>query len=137
MSGNPNRVPPGPKGLPIVGVAFELRSDPLEGMRRFAREYGDIVRFQVLMRERILLNHPDLISQVLVVQQSKFHKSELTRRITSRMLGQGLLISEGDFWRRQRRLAQPAFHRSPINAYGSTMSEIPQSPLSDWKDGQL
>jgi cytochrome P450 len=136
MSGNGNRVPPGPKGLPIIGVALELRADPLEGMRRFAREYGDIVRFRVLMRERILLSHPDLISQVLVVQQSKFHKSELTRRITKRMLGQGLLISEGDFWRRQRRLAQPAFHRSRINQYGSTMSEIAQARLRDWRDGQ-
>jgi cytochrome P450 len=129
-------VPPGPKGLPVVGVAFEVRGDPLGVMQRYAREYGDIVRFHVMMQERILLNHPDFIEQVLVVQQGKFHKSELTRRITGRMLGQGLLISEGDFWRRQRRLAQPAFHRARVNDYAATMSEIAESHIAHWRDGE-
>lgn len=136
MSSNGNRVLPGPKGLPIVGVAFDVRGDPLGVMRRYAREYGDIVLFRVMMQDRILLNHPDFIEQVLVVQQSKFHKSELTRRITGRMLGQGLLISEGDFWRRQRRLAQPAFHRARVNDYASTMAEIALDHISRWHDGE-
>jgi cytochrome P450 len=136
MAAKGKRVPPGPKGWPIFGVAFDLRRDPLAGMRRMAREYGDIVRFRVMMQERILLNRPDLINQVLVLQQSKFHKSELTRKITGRMLGQGLLISEGDFWRRQRRLAQPAFHRGRMNEYGATMLEIAQAHIRPWRDGE-
>ncbi len=130
-----NRVPPGPKGLPIVGSAFDLRDDPLNSMRRMAREYGDVVRFHVMNRERILLNDPELIHQVLVMQQSKFHKSELTRRITVRMLGQGLLISEGDFWRRQRRLVQPAFHRMRVNDYAAPMLELAEAHMGDWRDG--
>jgi cytochrome P450 len=115
-----SRRPPGPIGPPIVGMALKIRSDPLNALRTLARDYGDIVLFHVLMQERILLNHPDFVEQVLVIQQDKFHKSELTRRITGRMLGQGLLTSEGEFWRRQRRLVQPAFHRSRINEYGAT-----------------
>ena len=71
-----------------------------------------------------------------MIQQDKFHKSELTRRITVRMLGQGLLISEGEFWRRQRRLAQPAFHRSRTNDYAATMLEIAQTHIRDWRDGE-
>jgi cytochrome P450 len=117
-------------------MALDLRRDPLEGMRRMAREYGDIVHFQVMGQDRILLNHPDLINQVLVIQQGKFHKSELTRRITGRMLGQGLLISEGDFWRRQRRLVQPAFHRSRMAEYGATMRELTQAHIRGWRDGE-
>ncbi|MBZ5694214.1 MAG: cytochrome P450 [Acidobacteriia bacterium] len=136
MSANGNRIPPGPKGLPVVGMALNLRSDPLAGMRQMTRDYGDIVRFHVMMQERILLNHPDWINQVLVVQHGKFHKSELTRRITVRMLGQGLLISEGEFWRRQRRLAQPAFHRNRVNDYASTMLELAQAHIRDWRDGE-
>jgi cytochrome P450 len=136
MPSKGNPVPPGPKGLPIVGVVFEVRGDPLGMMRRYAREYGDIVRFHVMMQERILLNHPDFIEQVLVIQQSKFHKSELTRRITGRMLGQGLLISEGDFWRRQRRLAQPAFHRSRVNDYAAVMTQIAEDHVALWRDGE-
>ncbi len=131
-----NQFPPGPKGLPFVGMAMALRRDPLEGIRQIAREYGDIVRFHVMMQERILLNRPDLINQVLVIQHNKFHKSELTRRITVRMLGQGLLISEGEFWRRQRRLAQPAFHRGRINDYASTMLEIAEARVGGWRDGE-
>jgi cytochrome P450 len=130
-----NRIPPGPKGLPIVGAAFDLRDDPLHSMRRMARDYGDVVLFRVMNRERILLNHPDLIYQVLVLQHSKFHKSELTRRITARMLGQGLLISEGDFWRRQRRLVQPAFHRGRVNDYAATMLDLAAAHIRDWRDG--
>jgi cytochrome P450 len=136
MPVNGNRVPPGPKGLPIVGVALELRRDPLALLRRVAREYGDIASIRVPLGTRILLNHPDYIEQVLVVQQGKFHKSTVTKRVTERMLGQGLLISEGDFWRRQRRLAQPAFHRGRINEYAAPMVEIAQTHIRDWRDGE-
>ncbi len=130
-----NRIPPGPKGLPIVGSAFDLRDDTLNSMRRMGREYGDIVLFRVMNRERVLLNSPELIHQVLVMQHSKFHKSELTRRITVRMLGQGLLISEGDFWRRQRRLVQPAFHRMRVNDYAAAMLELAEAHIRGWCDG--
>ncbi len=135
MSANGNRLPPGPKGLPLVGVSFNLLQDPLELMRRVTREYGDIVRIPVILQSRILLNHPDYIQQLLLFQQSKFHKSTLTKETTERLLGQGLLISEGDFWRRQRRLAQPAFHRHRINEYAPTMLECAEMKARDWRDG--
>jgi cytochrome P450 len=136
MTANGNRVPPGPKGWPLLGVSLELLRDPLTLMRRLAREYGDIVRFPVLIGDRILLNHPDYIEQVLVIQQSKFHKSDLSKRATERLLGQGLLTSEGEFWRRQRRLAQPAFHRSRINGYAETMVGITEEHLRHWGDNE-
>jgi cytochrome P450 len=137
MGANGNRVPPGPKGWPIVGVSFEIVRDPLKLMQRIAREYGDIVRLPVLLQSRILLNHPDWIEQALVIQQAKFHKSDFTKRAVERMLGQGLLISEGDFWRRQRRLAQPAFHRTRINEYASTMVGIAEAHVRGWHDGEV
>jgi len=136
MTTNGNRVPPGPKGLPIVGVSFELLGDALSLLRRVAQEYGDIVRIPVAFGERILLNHPDWIEQLLVIQQSKFHKSTLSKEATERLLGQGLLISEGEFWRRQRRLAQPAFHRARINEYAATMVEIAEKHLREWHGGE-
>jgi cytochrome P450 len=131
------KVPPGPKGLPFLGLALRVRRDPLGVLTRVAREYGDLVRFIVAGQERILINNPDLIEQVLVVQHSKFHKSELTRRVTGPLLGQGLLISEGEFWRRQRRLAQPAFHRSRINEYAAPMVECAEARIHEWRDGEV
>src|ERR1700732_1067635 len=136
MPANGNRVPPGPKGLPIVGVALELRRDPLTLLQRVAREYGDIASIRAPLGTRVLLNHPDYIEQVLVVQQAKFHKSTITKRVTERMLGQGLLISEGDFWRRQRRLAQPAFHRSRTNEYSPVMVECALEQIRHWRTGE-
>ncbi|MGA8222349.1 MAG: cytochrome P450 [Candidatus Acidiferrales bacterium] len=137
MSINGNRVPPGPRGLPIVGVSFELLRNFLGLLRHVAREYGDIVRIPVLKGDRILLNHPDLIEQLLVIQQTKFFKSTVSKEATERLLGQGLLISEGDFWRRQRRLAQPAFHRARISEYAATMVEIAQAHTHEWRSGDV
>jgi cytochrome P450 len=129
------RLPPGPKGLPFVGVGFALRRDPLALLRRVAQEYGDIASIPVPLGTRILLNRPEWIEQMLVVQHGKFHKSTLTKQVTEPMLGQGMLTSEGEFWRRQRRLAQPAFHRSRINEYAAPMVEITETHLREWRDG--
>jgi len=131
MSHNGNRVPPGPQGLPILGVSLELLRDVLGLLRRSAKEYGDVVRIPVLKGDRFLLNHPDFVEQLLVLQQTKFHKSTISKEATQRLLGQGLLISEGEFWRRQRRLAQPAFHRSRINEYAAPMVEIAQAHATE------
>lgn len=135
MTANGSRALPGPKGLPFVGVSFHLLRNPLEVMRNAARDYGDIVRIPVILQSRILLNHPDYIQQVLIHQQGKFHKSTLSKEATRRLLGQGLLVSEGEFWRRQRRLAQPAFHRHRINEYSSAMVECAEAQARTWRDG--
>ena len=127
---------PGPKGLPLLGVSIPLVRNSLELLRRLARQYGDIVRFPVISGTRILLNHPDYVQQVLVFQPHKFHKSKLSKEATERLLGQGLLISEGDFWRRQRRLAQPAFHKQRIHEYSSAMRECAQAQMRKWRQGE-
>jgi len=136
MRNGQNHLPPGPRGLPIFGISFSIIRDPLATLLSLARDYGDIVRFPVLKQTRIFLNHPDWIEQALVVQHGKFHKSDFTKRAVERMLGQGLLISEGEFWRRQRRLAQPAFHKARIHEYASTMVEIARGHEAEWRDRQ-
>ena len=136
MSANGNRVPPGPRGWPLLGMALQVLRDPLGTLQRIARQYGDIVTIPIVSDTRILLNHPDYIEQVTVMQQSKFHKSKLTKDVTGRLLGEGLLISEGDFWRRQRRLAQPAFQRNRINEYAATMVESAEAHSRKWQDSE-
>lgn len=107
-------LPPGPKRSPALDTLFGYSAEGLAELQRIARDYGDISCVSQGRNPRILLSHPDWITQLLVVQHSKFHKSELTQESLGDFLGEGMLTSEGDLWRRQRSLAQPAFRRSHI-----------------------
>jgi len=129
-------LPPGPKGRPISGNFPEYSRDQLGFLTRCARKYGDVVRLRFFNVGIVLLNHPDHIEQVLVGNNRNFIKDR-AERSGLRFLGSGLLTSEGDFWRHQRRLAQPAFRRERINAYGETMVEDAGQMLETWQDGEV
>ncbi len=115
--------PPQVPGHPVLGNLPDYRRDPLAFGRSVAAEYGDVVGLRVLNRRLMLLAHPEHVHQVLVRDADKFHKSPIYRIFLGRALGEGLLTSDGDLWRRQRRLAQPAFHHGRIQSYAETMVE--------------
>src|SRR5688572_5617866 len=127
-------LPAGPKGRLLSGNLGELRHDWLGTLTRYAREDGDCVPLRAGARRLGLLAHPDLIESVLVANNRSFIKSPILRR--SRLLGRGLLSSDGEHWRRQRRLSQPAFHRQRIAAYGETMVAAAERMLDEWRDGE-
>jgi len=118
-----------------VGNAFEPRGDPIGYFTKCIREYGDIVFLRFLGVPMCLLNRPDCIESVLVTQHNNFEKSKDYRALR-RVLGNGLLTSEGEFWRRQRKLVQPAFHQERIAAYTEVMVAYTERMLASWKDGQ-
>src|SRR5215218_9609712 len=126
---------PGPKGFWPVGHVVQFRRDPLALLTRVAREYGDVARFLAATQTIYLLNHPDYIRDVLVTHHARFKKGRALQR-AKRLLGEGLLTSEGDFWRRQRRLAQPAFHRQRINSYAETMVGYAEKTSARWRGGE-
>src|SRR5438445_49259 len=129
------RRPPGPKGQFLLGNLPEFRRDMLAFVTDCARTYGDVVAFRLGPRRCLLINHPDLIEEVLVRNARNFRKHFVLRMKPS-LLGKGLLASDGDFWLRQRRLAQPAFHRDRISAYGPVMVDYTQRMLQHWQDGE-
>src|SRR5579863_8266433 len=129
------KLPPGPKGFPVVGSVFEPKGDTIRYLTKCAREYGDIVFFRFLGVPACFVNRPDYIESVLVAQSNNFVKSK-DYRAMRRVLGNGLLLSEGEFWRRQRKLIQPAFHQDRIAAYAETMVGYAQRMLASWSDGQ-
>jgi cytochrome P450 len=131
-----NRRPPGPSRTWLFGNLKEFGRDQLGSMTRWAREYGDLVSARFGPKRVVFANHPELVEQVLVEQNRKFIKHYRLRR-TKRTLGQGLLTSEGDFWRSQRKLAQPAFHRERIAAYARLMVDFTERMLESWADGQV
>ncbi|MGB3683626.1 MAG: cytochrome P450 [Rubrobacteraceae bacterium] len=131
----PAKLPPGPKGRPLVGNLLDYSRDPLEFLTRCAREYGGVVRLNFPGPPAYLLSNPEHIEQVLVGNNRNFIKDRVTRGELS-ILGDGLLTSDGDFWRRQRRLAQPAFHRERIENYAGTMVAYTERMLEGWRDGE-
>lgn len=122
----------GPKGLPLIGSLLDAWSHPLEMMARGAREHGDMVKFRFAWLDYYLLNAPGAAHRVLVENAKAYHKSPNYQGLKI-MLGQGLLTSEGDFWRRQRRLAQPAFHRDKIASFVETMASCTKDMLDRWE----
>jgi cytochrome P450 len=130
-----NKFPPGPTDG-FKGWSFgPLNANPLEYFTKLARDYGDVAGMRVLNFKSIFINHPDAIEEVLVTNARKFTKGKVLRA-NRHVFGEGLLTSEGEFWLRQRRLAQPAFHRGRIASYASTMVEYTQRLIEDWRDGE-
>lgn len=128
-------LPPGPRSGLFQGLRIALRRDMLGLLERTAREYGDIAYFKIGTQGVYLLNRPELIRDVLVTHNKKFAKGRGLER-ARRMLGNGLLTSEGEFHLRQRRLAQPAFHRQRIAAYAETMVAYAERAHARWHDGE-
>jgi cytochrome P450 len=128
-------LPPGPpRGIPGSQL-LRFRRDPLGFLSAAAGQHGDVVRIQFGPREVVLFVHPDHVREILVTQQRNFIKSMVLQR-SRRVLGDGLLTSEGELHLRQRRLVQPAFHRVRIAAYGEVMVEHALRMDAGWRDGQ-
>jgi cytochrome P450 len=124
---------PGPPALQIFRLLREFREDRLSFLANCARQYGDRVALRLGWRPAILLSHPDDI-EVVVVNSRDFIKPWYLRNSTA--LGRGLIPSYGDFWLRQRRLMQPAFHRKRIATYGESMVAYAQRIAATWRDGE-
>jgi cytochrome P450 len=127
--------PPGPRRKPIVGHLLEFRRDPIGFLQRSAREHGDIVHLQLGPQAIYFFNHPEHIKDVLVTNNRNFVKSR-GLEMAKKFLGEGLLTSEGEFHRRQRRMAQPAFHRQRINGYATVMAEYSARRRKQWQSGE-
>jgi cytochrome P450 len=128
--------PPGPEQGFFDGLQSPLRHDPLSFMTRAARDYGDIVCLRFFHLRTFLLFHPLQIEDVIVNNARKFIKGRILRA-NRHLFGNGLLTSEGDFWLRQRRMMQPAFHRNRIANYATTMTDCASRLITTWRDGQL
>jgi cytochrome P450 len=128
---------PGPKGSPILGVMSEFSRDTFGFIER-CREYGDVVRMRFLYLTAYFLYHPNDIEFVVSTNAKNFIKARNLRSpLFQRLVGNGLLTSEGEVWKRQRRLAQPAFHKHRINAYAETMVEFAERAVSTWRDREV
>jgi cytochrome P450 len=130
----PTRRPPGPTDR-LFGLSQlqQLRTDLLGYYTRLARAYGDVVYMRLGPVRNFLFFHPDQIREVLVTKARSFIKVPRLRKILANLDGDGLVFSEGDFWLRQRRLVQPAFHARRLTGYAQAMVELTSSFVKRWR----
>jgi cytochrome P450 len=100
------------------------------------RDYGDVAGFALLGKKSVLISDPEDIAQVLVETGKRFGKFAPSYAMRT-ILGNGLVTSEGDFWKRQRKLAAPAFHHHSINRYAEQMVAYGQEMARTWHDGEI
>jgi cytochrome P450 len=131
------KLPPGPPGHFLLGNLPDFARDLLAFHERCRDEYGDVVRLKLGNRVVYVLNHPDLIHEVLVANHRNFIKHSFFWRHVTAIFGHGLLTNEGDSWLRQRRLMAPAFHRERITAYGATMVAYTERMLAQWHSDEV
>jgi len=126
--------PPGPPNRFKIGNLRSMMKDPLGSMTD-ASEYGPLSNLPLLYEPYVLVRDPELIQQSLAQGHAVMRKDRFTREL-DRVLGQGLVTSEGELWRRQRKLVAHAFTPRRIRTYGDAMVAAAHRSLADWDDGR-
>lgn len=128
--------PPGPKDLLPYALAQKFLRDPLKTLTIMSQNYGYISHFKFGKLNVYYLNHPNYIEDVLVTNHKNFIKSR-GLQISKRLLGSGLLTSEGDYHDKQRRLIQPTFSPKRIKSYVEVMVKKTLNLCDNWKEGSV
>jgi cytochrome P450 len=128
--------PPGPKD-PLLGIRLlrRFRSDPLNFVEQIARQYGDLAYLRFGPVRTYFVFHPQLVREVLVTRHKHFVRPEVLIGPLRQIDGNGLVLSEGEVWKRQRRLLQPAFSARRFDAYGRVTVDYTKRMLAGWNGG--
>ncbi len=130
----PVKVVPTPKASPLFGLSKEMIEDTLGLMERLSQEHGEIVRIPLFGIDGYLVSDPELIKIVFQKTERDFVKTpKLFRRLRA-ALGNGLVTSGGDFWKQQRRMVNPAFHRKSLAQFETIIQRTTQEMLQNWEE---
>ncbi|WP_435178066.1 cytochrome P450 [Halorussus sp. AFM4] len=127
--------PPGPKGEPLFGSSRRYARDPFRFLSACEQAYGDVVRFDLGPLDTYLLTDPADVERVLVSEADRFRKPEFQDDALGELLGKGLLLSEGQTWRKQRDLARPAFRPGRLTGFAEDIVAHNDDLLATWSDG--
>ena len=130
-------VPPGPNGMPLVGVLPRYARDPFRFVTDLREAYGDVSAFDLGPNRTYLLTNPAAIERVLVSEEETFSKPTFGTDALDELLGEGLLLSDGETWRTRRTMAGPAFAPDRIASLAPTMVERAESLVERWEDGAV
>lgn len=115
--------------------ARAFREEPIPFALRLHKEFGDVVYMKIGPVDWFMLNHPDFVKEVLVTRAKEFGKSEQFKRILRSVDGNGLVVSEGEFWLKQRRTIQPTFAHDKISHYAEVITAKVNAHIAGWKPG--
>ncbi len=118
---------------PVTGHARSLQRDALGFLRRLQAEGGDVARFRFGTVVGHLLSHPDQVKHVLVDHHERYNKQTRGFEKLRLVMGNGLVTSEGSFWLRQRRIAQPAFHKKRLEQFATVMVRAAEELAVEWE----
>ena len=123
-----------PGGVPLLGHVSAFKRHPLESLAGWWHEHGDALRFRLGPKRLALFSHPDLAEEILVHQADRFVKVYEQRKPVglALVLGNGLVTSSGEVWKRHRRIIQPVFHRSRMAAMADRMAQVGEQRLAGW-----
>ena len=124
---------PGPKGHLLLGSLPDIQRDRLNFVVELVQRYGPVVKFRVGPASFIQVNSPDGVQHILQTNNHNYDKKAMAFDPVRDLLGTGLLLSDGDFWLKQRRLMQPVFHRQKIQAFVDMMGEETAAMLDRWE----
>jgi cytochrome P450 len=130
-------LPPGPRGAAAAHTLLRLARDPLATLPALVRRYGDVVYVGAAGITFYLINHPDLVRELLVVHADDLRKPRSTTRPVADFTGSGLLVSDGALWQRERRTIQPAFHARLVEGYAQEMVRCADAVMDDWQAGRV
>jgi cytochrome P450 len=123
-------------GATWTGHMDELTRDRIAFFHRWNREIADYGRLRVFGYHIVFANTPALVREVLVEKAKFFEKSPILRTILHPVGGEGLFTSEGELWKRQRRLMAPLFQPNQLEGYAAAMGECAAQVLAEMRDGE-
>lgn len=126
--------PTGPKGYPFLGNILDLASPKrLDWMQSLTDEYGAVSKFKLMNKEVYLVNHPDLVKEILTKKSHIYTKKTIGFKMIKYVLGDSTFTSMGETWKRKRRLVQPSFHKERISALATTITDTIAEMMTDWE----
>lgn len=124
------------RGLPLVGSLPQLLRNPFGFAEQARSTYGDIYKLDIGMTQAVMLNHPRHAQYVLRDNAQNYRKGGAMWDFARTILGNGLVVSEGDYWLRQRRMMQPQFHRQRLAGLTELMIEAIEEAFAGWDEGR-
>ncbi|MFY9578604.1 MAG: cytochrome P450 [Gaiellaceae bacterium] len=123
---------PGPKGKPVIGSLPEFRRSVIQALMDGWREYGDVVQYRGPLSV-IAITHPDHVQYILRDNAANYHHPDFEINKLEPTFRRGLVTSQGDFWARQRKMMQPAFHRDRVDSFAKMMADSTAATLEQWE----